>query len=101
MASEWQKDRMSFKPHEFENGGKDTWIQRKNIKEIRSKDPETEEETIEYEADMRFINNKEYEILMSKKQQETSENAEKTASQELSLMEAMADLYELLLSGME
>ena len=97
MASEWQKDRMSFKPHEFENGGKDTWIQRKNIKEIKV-ESEDGEENIEYEADMRFINNKEYEALLSHRIQDSSTNSETSVNQEMSLMEAMADLYDLLLS---
>lgn len=99
MATEWKKDRMSFKPHEFENGGKDTWIQRKNIKEVKV---EMGEETItEYEADMRFINNKEYDALMSQRLQETGENAKNSVNQVLFLMEAMADLYEMVLSNSE
>lgn len=99
MATEWKKDRMSFKPHEFENGGKDTWIQRKNIKEVYTA---IGEETItEYEADMRFINNKEYDALMSQKLQETSDNAKDAVDHNISLMEAMADLYEMVLSNSE
>ena len=97
MATEWKKDRMSFKPHEFENGGKDTWIQRKNIKEVHTT---IGEETItENEADMRFINNKEYDALMSQKLQETSDNAKDAVDHNISLMEAMADLYEMVLSN--
>ena len=97
MATEWKKDRMSFKPHEFENGGKDTWIQRKNIKEVHTT---IGEETItEYEADMRFINNKEYDALMSQKLQETSDNAKDAVDHNISLMEAMGDLYEMVLSN--
>lgn len=97
MASEWRKDRMSFKPHEFEKGGKDTWIQRENIKEVRETDPETGETRVEYEADMRFINNKEYEALFSQRMQETNNNTATSTANELSIMEAMADLFEMVL----
>lgn len=96
--TEWQKDSMSFKPHEFENGGKDTWIQRKNIKEVHETDPETGEVRVEYEADMRFITNKEYEALFSQRMQETNSNTVTSTANELSIMEAMADMFEMMLS---
>ncbi len=98
MASEWQKDRMSFKPHEFENGGKDTWIQRINIKEVHETDPTTGETRTEYEADMRFIDNKEYEALFSQRMQETNTNSAISTENELSIMEAMADMFEMMLN---
>lgn len=99
MATEWQKDRAGFKPYEFEKCNKKQWIQRENIKEIEVKDdPESSETRIEYESDMRFISNEEYEALMSKRLQETNHNSSVSTANELDLMDAIVDLYEMIIS---
>lgn len=110
MATAWVKDTASTKPDVWQLARADgsKWVQRKNITEIHrtEKDEETGEEIeiTEWESDLRFVSKYEKEkiefemdaIDAASSQERIIQNQKTGEDSQLYLMEAMADLYEII-----
>lgn len=114
MKSKWFKDGLTRIPEEFERLNKKQWIQRVNVQaeEVPTGAPEDSEEPqtmTMYTCDARILSNEEHDALLDTLYTPAQNQNQKSFSaieqnqavgddDRVSLMEAMADLFELVMS---
>lgn len=105
MKTEWREELCSEYPKQFQKLNPTTYIQRKNIRKMESK--EGEMGFLGYICESRIISNEVYEAFMDdmnapsqmeirEKLQKVEESQDLADSNNLVIMSAIADLYEAL-----
>ena len=104
INSKWFADSLTRVPEQFERLNKNQWIQRRNVvmktEPVESPAEGEPEEMVSYDCEARIISNAEYEELMNTlytpAQDETVNLMANSDDNQTVLMEALAEIYEML-----